>query len=438
MLKKKFGMISLGCDKNRVDGERILGEIRANGCEIVSDPSEAEVLIVNTCAFLNAAREEGINEIISAAGRKGKSRLEKIVVSGCLSEKFIGELFPALTEADVFLGIHDVKELFPALDRAYRGERVNAVGRCGEVLSPRVVSTPEHYKYLKIADGCSNFCTYCLIPKIRGKYRSYPLDELVEEARSLGKTEELILVAQDTTRYGEDRGQNIFVDLLKKISKLDNICHIRLLYCYPEKIDGALIAEIRDNEKILKYLDIPLQHSENRILKLMGRRGTREEYAKLFALLRKEIPGIALRTTFITGFPSETEEEHRALLSFIGEQKFENAGVFAYSREPETPAYQMKGQIPASVKKRRQRELYEAQRQVSAEFLKGFVGKTLSVVCDGIDGAGTGFVGRAYFQAPEIDGNVFFTAPRAKEGEMYKIRIESNSDYDLFGVAVTE
>ncbi len=438
MLKKKFGMISLGCDKNRVDGERILGEIRANGCEIVSDLSEAEVLVINTCAFLNAAREEGINEIISAAGRKGKSRLEKIVVSGCLSEKFIGELYPALTEADVFLGIHDVKELFPALDRAYRGERVNAVGRCGEVLSPRVVSTPEHYKYLKIADGCSNFCTYCLIPKIRGKYRSYPLDELVEEARSLGKTEELILVAQDTTRYGEDRGQNIFVDLLKKISKLDNICHIRLLYCYPEKIDGALIAEIRNNEKILKYLDIPLQHSENRILKLMGRRGTKEDYKKLFELLRKEIPGIALRTTFITGFPSETEEEHRALLSFIGEQKFENAGVFAYSREPETPAYQMKGQIPASVKKRRQRELYEAQREVSRKYLENFVGKTLEVVCDGIDGAGTGFVGRAYFQAPEIDGNVFFTAPRAKEGEMYKIRIESNSDYDLFGVAVTE
>ena len=314
MLNKKFGMISLGCDKNRVDGERILGEIRANGCEIVNDLSQAEVLIVNTCAFLNAAREEGINEIISAAGTRGNSRLEKIVVSGCMSEKFIGELFPALTEADVFLGIHDVKELFPALEQAYRGERVNAVGRCGEVLSPRVVSTPDRYKYLKIADGCSNFCTYCLIPKIRGKYRSYPMDELVEEARSLGDTEELILVAQDTTRYGEDQGQNNFVNLIKKISKLDNICHIRLLYCYPEKIDGALIAEIRDNPKILKYLDIPLQHSENRILKLMGRRGTREEYGKLFKRLRREIPGIALRTTFITGFPSETEEEHRALI----------------------------------------------------------------------------------------------------------------------------
>jgi ribosomal protein S12 methylthiotransferase len=263
------------------------------------------------------------------------------------------------------------------------------------------------------------------------------MDELVEEARSLGDTEELILVAQDTTRYGEDQGQNNFVNLIKKISKLDNICHIRLLYCYPEKIDGALIAEIRDNPKILKYLDIPLQHSENRILKLMGRRGTREEYGKLFERLRREIPGIALRTTFITGFPSETEEEHRALISFIKEQKFENAGIFAYSREPETPAYKMKGQIPAGVKKRRQRELYAAQREVSKN-LRSFVGKTLPVVCDGVNEEGTGFTGRAYFQAPEIDGNVFFTSPRAKEGEIYHIRIEEATDYDLIGTAVSD
>ncbi len=437
MLKKKFGMISLGCDKNRVDGERLLGEIERHGCAIVSDIAEAEILIVNTCAFLNAAREEGINEIISAASLK-ESSLEKIVVSGCLSEKFIGELFPALTEADVFLGVHDAAELFPALKRAYAGERVNAVKTCGEVLSSRVVTTPAHYKYLKIADGCSNFCTYCLIPKIRGKYRSYPAEELLEEAKSLGVTQELILVAQDTTRYGEDRGQNNFVNFLEKISNLDNICHIRLLYCYPEKIDGALIAQIRDNPKILKYLDIPLQHCENRILRLMGRRGSKEEYLKLFETLRTEIPEIALRTTFISGFPTETEEEHRALCEFIREVKFENAGIFAYSREPETPAYRMKGQISASVKKRRQRELYEAQEKVSREFLQSFVGKTLPVVCDGIDPNGTGFVGRAYFQAPEIDGSVFFTAPRAKEGEIYHIKIMKSSDYDLYGSAVSE
>lgn len=438
MLHKRFGMISLGCDKNRVDGERLLGEIKKHDCEIVNDIAEAEVLIVNTCAFLNAAREEAINEIISAASLKGEGKLEKIVVSGCLSEKFIKELFPALTEADVFLGIHDAGELIPALERAYAGERVNAVGTCKDVLSPRLISTPAHYKYLKIADGCSNFCTYCLIPKIRGKYRSYPMEELLVEAESLGRTEELILVAQDTTRYGEDTGRNNFVKLLEKISNLDNICHIRLLYCYPEKIDGALVAEIRDNPKIVKYLDIPLQHSENRILRLMGRRGSKEEYRKLFETLRTEIPEIALRTTFITGFPSETEEEHRALKEFIKEIRFENAGVFAYSREPETPAYKMKGQIAAAVKKRRQRELYEAQREVSRGFLQSFVGKTVSVVCDGIDPNGTGFVGRTYFQAPEIDGSVFFTAPRAKEGEIYHIKIMKSSDYDLYGTAVSE
>ncbi len=437
MLKKKFGMISLGCDKNRVDGERLLGKIRENGSEIVSDISEAEVLIINTCAFLNAAREEAINEIISAASMKKSGSLEKIVVSGCLSEKFIEELYPALTEGDVFLGIRDADELFPALEKAYAGERVNAVGKGEEKLSPRVVTTPEHYKYLKIADGCSNFCTYCLIPKIRGKYRSYPMEELISEAKAMGQTQELILVAQDTTRYGEDGGKNLFCELLEKISKLDNICHIRLLYCYPEMITDALIQEISENEKIVKYLDIPLQHSEDRILKLMGRRGSRKEYLELFSKLRNRIPSIALRTTFITGFPSETEEEHEGLKSFLREVKFENAGVFAYSREEDTPAYRMKGQIPAKVKERRRRELYEVQREVSHAFLSSFVGKTLPVVCDGVNEEGTGFFGRAYFEAPEIDGNVFFTAPCAKQGEIVPVRIERVSDYDLFGSAVS-
>ena len=338
MLQKKFGMISLGCDKNRVDGERLLGEIKRRGCEIVNDISEAEILIVNTCAFLNAAREESINAVLEGnAYRSGK--LEKIVVSGCLSEKYVGELFPALTEADVFLGTSDVPALFDALEKSYAGERVNAVHSCtGEILSERLTTTAPHLKYLKIADGCFNHCTYCLIPKIRGKYRSYPMEELIAEAKSLGETQELVLVAQDTTRYGEDTGKNLFVELLKKLSELDNICHIRLLYCYPEKIDRALIEELRDNSKLIKYLDIPLQHCNNRILKLMGRRGNKEEYLKLFQTLRKEIPEIALRTTFITGFPSETEEEHKELLEFIREVKFSSCGVFAYSREPETPA----------------------------------------------------------------------------------------------------
>ena len=252
-------------------------------------------------------------------------------------------------------------------------------------------------------------------------------------AASLGETEELVLVAQDTTRYGEDRGENQFVELLKKLSELDNICHIRLLYCYPEVVTDALIREMAENPKLIKYLDLPLQHSEDRILKLMGRRGSRESYLSLIAKLRKEIPGIALRTTFITGFPSETEEEHRALCSFLEEAKFENCGVFAYSREEDTPAYKLKGQVPYQTKQRRKRELYQKQAEISAARLKTYVGKTLSVICDGVDFAKSCFVGRAYFQAYEIDGCVYFTAEKAEEGKRYDVLITSADTYDLYG-----
>ena len=433
MLKKIFGMISLGCDKNRVDGERLLGEIERHGCTITSDLSKAQVLIVNTCAFLNSAREESLAAVFEG-NRYRSGNLEKIVVTGCLPEKFIGELYPALSEADVFLGVKDFSELFPALERSYReGERINAVGTGSGVRPERFVSTMPHLKYLKIADGCFNHCTYCLIPKIRGKYVSYPMEELVAEAASLGETDELVLVAQDTTRYGEDRGANQFVTLLQNLSKLDNICHIRLLYCYPEVVTDGLIEEIRTNPKIIKYLDIPLQHSEDRILKLMGRRGGRTEYLALLKKLRERIPGIALRTTLIAGFPSETEEEHTALKAFLEEAQFENCGFFAYSREEDTPAYRMKGQIPAQTKKRRVRELYEAQAAISAKKLRSYVGQTLSVICDGVDYEKGCFVGRAYFQAYEIDGCVYFTAAKATEGERYPAKITSADSYDLYG-----
>ncbi len=433
-MQKIFGFISLGCDKNRVDGERLLGEIKAHGCQITDDFGKAQILIVNTCAFLNAARQEAIETVLEGNGYRGGA-LEKIVVTGCLPQKFIGELYPALTEADVFLGINDVSELFPALERAYAGERVNAVGKGNGKPQKRVVSTPDHIKYLKIAEGCSNHCTYCLIPKIRGKYRSYPMEELIEEARSLGETEELVLVAQDVSRYGEDGGENKLTELLKKISELDNIRHIRLLYCYPEKITGELIAEIKDNPKILKYLDIPMQHSEDRILKLMGRRGSRADYLALIGKLRQEIPGIALRTTFISGFPSETEEEHRALVSFLREARLTNCGFFAYSREPETSAYKMAGQIHYMTKRRRVKELYAAQEEVSAVFTEGLVGETVKVLCDGIDYEQSCFVGRTYFQAPEIDGAVYFTAKKAQEGKRYTVRIERADAYNLYGHA---
>lgn len=432
-MNKVFGMISLGCDKNRVDGERLLGEVRRHGCPITDDIKQAQVLIVNTCAFLNDARKEAIEAILEGnSHRSGK--LEKIVVAGCLPEKFVDELYPALTEGDVFLGVSDCSELFPALERAYAGERVNAV-RTGCEGGERVITTPPHLKYLKIADGCSNHCTYCLIPAIRGKYRSYPMEQLIAEAKGLGDTHELVLVAQDTTRYGVDTGESLFVPLLKKLSELDNICHIRLLYCYPEVVTDELIAEVRDNPKIIKYLDIPLQHSEDRVLKLMGRRGTRESYLQLIQKLRREIPGIALRSTFIAGFPTETEEEVEGLKEFLSKARFENCGFFAYSREEGTPAYKLKGQIPARTKQRRVRALYGVQEAIADEYLASFVGKTVRVVCDEVDFARGCFVGRTYFQAYGVDGVTYFTAPHATTGEEYDVVIERTKAGNLIGRA---
>ena len=439
MDKKMFGMISLGCDKNRVDGERLLGEIKRRGHIITDNIAEAQVLIVNTCAFLNAARKEAIETALECNGYRTRGKLEKLVVAGCLPKKYVGELFPALTEADIFLGVDDAPALFDALEKSYAGARVNAVGACaGAHFGERVVTTPFHVKYLKIADGCSNHCTYCLIPSIRGKYVSYPEEQLLAEARALGETEELVLVAQDTTRYGEEQGENKFVELIKNLSKLDNICHIRLLYCYPDRISEGLISELKSNEKLIKYLDIPLQHSEERVLKLMGRKGGREEFLALFARLKKEVPGIAIRTTFISGFPTETEEEHRRLIAFLEEAELDNCGFFAYSREEGTPAYKLKGQVPAATKKRRVKELYAAQSRVSARKLARRVGETLDVLCDGIDYEKSCFTGRAYFQAPEIDGAVYFTSPKATEGKRYLVKIERSDSYDLYGTAVEE
>ncbi len=441
MRNKTFFMASLGCDKNRVDGERLLGEIVRRGCKITDDPQEAEIVIVNTCAFLNAAREESINAIFAYnALRPGNSKapcgkLEKLVVAGCLSEKFTAELQKHLPEADVLLGVKDASALFTALEASYAEARqINAVGTGTGERTARFIPTAPHVKYLKIADGCFNHCTYCLIPKIRGKYVSYPMEELVGEARSLGQTEELVLVAQDTTRYGEDLGKNRFPELIRRLSELENIGHIRLLYCYPEAVTEELIREFQENPKLLKYIDLPMQHAEDRILKLMGRRGRRADLEALVKTLRSEVPGIALRSTFIAGFPSETEEEHGGMLSFLEEMRLDNCGFFAYSREAETPAYNMRGQVHPSTKKRWVRELYEAQARISAALLQSRVGETLPVLVDGYDKIG--YIGRAYFQAPEIDGNVSFVSPKRKlvPGEIVPVKIQSAETYDLFGI----
>ena len=433
--KKKFGVISLGCDKNRVDSEKLLGLIRARNYVLTDDLSKAEILIINTCAFLQSAREEAIETVLECADYKS-GVLEKIVVTGCLPQKFVDELYLPLVEADVFLGINDYEKIFEALEESYKNaSRINYVGKGNDgYLSNRVQTTQDHYAYLKIADGCYNHCTYCLIPKIRGKYRSHPMENLIAEAKELGDVAELIIVAQDSTRYGEDLyGKNRFVALLHELSKLDNIQSIRLLYCYPDVITDALIEEVATNDKILKYMDIPLQHSENRVLKLMNRKGKREGYLQLFEKLRARIPGIAIRSTFIAGFPSETEEEFEGMLSFVREAKLFNCGFFAYSREPDTGAYKMKPQIHHNTKKRRVRALYEAQAEVAYEILSSFVGKEIDVLCDGIDYERNCFVGRAYFNAPDIDGKVYFHAAEAMQGKYYRVLIENNDAYDLFG-----
>ncbi|MBD5584111.1 MAG: 30S ribosomal protein S12 methylthiotransferase RimO [Clostridia bacterium] len=431
---KKFGVISLGCDKNRVDAEKLLSIIKANGCELTDDASNAQVLVINTCAFLNEARKEAIETVLEYSVLKN-GNLEKLVVTGCLPQKFAKETFPALVEADVFLGTNDYDKFFEALEKSYEGERVNFVGSgTGVFRGSRVVTTPDHYAYLKIADGCNNHCTYCLIPKIRGKYVSYPMEELLKEAEGLGDVSELILVAQDVTRYGIDLyGQKKLVEILKNLTTLVNINSVRLLYCYPDMIDDALIGEIRDNPKIVKYIDIPLQHSEDKILKLMNRPKGRQEYINLIKKLRQNIPEIAIRSTFIAGFPTESEEDFEGLVNFIKEVRLDNCGFFAFSREPDTPAYKLKDQVPYFVRKSRVKKLYEVQESISYEKLHSYVGKTLKVLCDGIDYDKNCFKGRAYFQAPDIDGSVYFNAYSAVQGEYYEVLIEDNDAYDLYG-----
>lgn len=434
--EKTIGVISLGCDKNRVDTEKMLAVLGSD--KITQDQEEAQIIIVNSCAFLESSRKEAIETVFDVNELRKTGKLEKIVLTGCMPQKFVADMFDEFKEVDVFLGTGDYEYLPEAIELAYQGERVNFVGKAKEFKEKkRVVTTPLHYAYLKIADGCDNHCTYCLIPSIRGKYRSEKEEDLVAEAQSLGDVKELILVAQDVTRYGEDiYGENKFAELLRKLSALDNIGSIRILYCYPDKLTDELIAEIKNNDKIIKYLDIPLQHADPVVLKRMNRKGTGEGYLKLIAKLRKEIPDIAIRSTFIAGFPGETEEQFENLLEFIKEAKLTNAGFFAYSREEGTPAYRLPDQIDEKVKQSRVKKLYAAQKKVSEERNKSLVGKQIKVICDGVDYDKQSFYGRAYFSAPEIDGKAYFTYDgEIKQGEYYNVKITKADAYDLYGAA---
>lgn len=432
MEKKKLGVISLGCDKNRVDTEKMLWRLK-DKFELTNDPEDAEVIVINTCAFLNASRKEAIDEILSCAKLKEAGKLEKLAVTGCLPQKFVSELAEGLPEVDVFAGISDYDRLADAISESYAAGRQNIVGPpCGEPDCGRVRTTDNH-AYLKIADGCSNFCTYCLIPKIRGAYRSVREDQLLREAAALGEVKELVLVAQDVTKYGSDLtgGENL-VRLIRKLSALENVRKIRLLYCYPESVNEELIDEIAANDKVLKYIDIPLQHADDAVLKSMNRKGTYKSYLALIKKLKERVRGIAVRSTFITGFPGESEQAFETLLRFLEEAELFNAGFFKYSKEEGTAVAKMKNQLPERVKNTRLRKLYAAQKKVVAKTLRALRGQTFDVLVENFNGIC--YEGRAYFNAPDIDGKVIFTGVGDfGAGDTVRVRVTGHKDYDLFG-----
>ena len=439
MKRKTVGMISLGCDKNRMDSERLLGFLQ-DEYEITNDIAQTQILIINTCAFLESARKESIETVFSCLPYKKNGKLEKIIMTGCLPQKFIGDIFEELSEVDGFLGTFDGSLLKQLITDLYAGFRVNYVGKGDALKCERYLTTPNHYAYLKIADGCNNHCTYCLIPKIRGCYKSEKIDDLIDEAKNLGEVKELILVAQDTTRYGVDiYGKPMIVELIRKLSALENVGGIRLLYCYPELVTDALIEEFKTNDKLIKYIDIPLQHASDRILKLMGRKSTESGNLALIEKLKENVPNIAIRSTFIAGFPTESEDDVEILANFLRKAKLFNAGFFAYSREPDTPAYKLDGQLKSGEKQKRTKYLYKVQNAVMGEILDGFVGKELDVVCDGTDENVTEFFGRAWFSAPDIDGKIIlWSEGLIEQGKTYKVLVKKRRGSDLYGEILYE
>lgn len=443
----KIGVVSLGCPKNLVDSETMLGLIHEENYEITNDPSEAEIIIVNTCGFIESAKEESINTILQMAEYKKSGSCKYIIVTGCLSQRYAEELFSELPEADAIAGVEVYDEIGSIIKRVMNGERFIMLERSKpdviytskETFLPRILTTPSYTAYLKIAEGCDNCCSYCAIPKIRGPYRSKPMEQVLKEAKALADNgvKELIVVAQDTTRYGEDLpgGKLLLADLLKELNKIESLKWIRVMYCYPNNFTDELIETFASLDKVCKYVDLPLQHASNRLLASMNRYDTREEVETLLAKLRKRIPGIVIRTTFIVGFPGEADADFEELKEFVEQQRFENAGVFAYSQEEGTVAGAMPNQIPDEIKQERYHELMALQAQISEEIHKDTEGQTLEVLVEGIEEDGSGLhYGRSYREAPDIDGLVFIENPGdIKPGCFVKVNILQGFTYESVG-----
>lgn len=430
----RIGAISLGCDKNRVDSEKMLARLSSGGHIIVSDASEADILIVNTCAFIDKAKEESIDEILWAISEKNDGAVKHVIVCGCLAQRYADDLKAEFPEVDAILGVGNYDEILGAIERISKGERVTATACKDLFFEKRVLTTPYHYAYLKIADGCDNHCTYCAIPSIRGKYRSESIDNLLSEAKILSDdgVKELILVAQDVTRYGVDfDGKPHLTELVRKLEELD-FEWIRLLYLEPEMVDDELIEFIANESKIVKYMDIPFQHIDSAVLKRMNRHTDEQSTREL--VKKVKAAGITLRTTFICGFPGESEEAHRLLCEFVREGNLDFAGFFAYSREEGTPADRLGGHIDEAEKERRENELCEIQQEVISKRNARLKGSVVKVIYDGIDYDRQAFIGRAAFQAPDIDGVVYFTSDsEVRIGEFYEVEIVGAEGVDLLG-----
>lgn len=438
----KVGLVSLGCSKNLVDSERMLAKLRKKGYQLVTEPGLADVAVVNTCGFIQSAKEEAIETIIELGKLKNDGTLKKIIITGCLTERYREEAAELFPEADAVIGIGNNKDIVDVLDHVLAGERyVNFASKLdAELTGERIISTLPFFAYLKIAEGCSNCCTYCAIPKIRGKFRSVPMEDVLEEARWLASTgvSELIVIAQDSTRYGEDLyGESKLPELLKKLAEIDGIRWIRVLYCYPERITDELLDIMASEEKIVKYLDIPIQHCDGDIIKRMNRWGDEAQLEALFAKIREKVPGIILRTTLITGFPGETQEQFNSLAEFVQRVKFDRLGCFAYSREDGTKAYDFDNQIDEETAAHRADIIMEQQMLISAQNNEKLLGARLTAVVEGFDRFGECWFGRTELDAPDIDGKVFFTSEKPLSvGEFVTIEITDTLDYDLIGEVV--